>query len=45
MHSYGGGSEGVGWGEEEGAPVLTVVVGRVGGAGEDVVPSGGSMLA
>lgn len=38
MHSYGRGLEGVGWRECEGAPVLTVVVGSVGGPGEDVVP-------
>lgn len=38
MHADGGWSEGVGWGEEEGPPVLAVVVGGVGRAGEDVVP-------
>lgn len=38
VHTYGGGREGVGGGEEERAPVLAVVVGGRGRAGQDVVP-------
>ena len=38
MHTDRGWSKGVGGREEERAPVLTVHVGGVGGAGEDVVP-------
>ncbi len=39
MHSDGGGCEGVvGW-EDQGAPVLAVMVGCIWGTGEDVVPS------
>ena len=38
MHADGGRGEGVGGREEERAPVLAVVVGSVGGAGQDVVP-------
>ena len=39
MHTDAGRGEGVGGGEEEGAPVLTGMVGGVRRAGEDVVPS------
>ena len=38
MHANGGWSEWIGGWEEEGAPVLAVGVGCIGGAREDVVP-------
>ena len=38
VHADRGRGERVSGGEEEGAPVLAVVVGRVGGAGDNVVP-------
>lgn len=38
MHADGGRGEGVVGGEEEGSPVLAVVVGGFGRAGQDVVP-------
>ena len=38
MHADGRRGEGVGGREEECAPVLAVVVGGVGGPGQDVVP-------
>lgn len=39
VHADGGGREGIGGREDESAPILAVMVGRVGGASEDVVPS------
>jgi len=41
VHADGGGCEGVVGGEDEGSPVLAVVVGCIWGAGEDIMPSGG----
>ncbi len=38
MHTDGGRGEGVSGREEERTPVLAVVVGSVGGPGQDVVP-------
>ena len=38
VHADGGRGEGVSGREEERAPVLAVVVGSVGGTGQDVVP-------
>lgn len=38
MHADGGGCEGVVGGEDEGSPVLAVVVGCIWGAGEDIMP-------
>ena len=39
MHFYGGWRKGVVWWEHEGPPILAIVVGGFGGAGEDIVPS------
>jgi len=38
VHADGGGCEGVVGGEDEGSPVLAVVVGCIWGAGEDIMP-------
>jgi hypothetical protein len=39
MHSDCGGCEGVVGRENQGAPILTIVIGCVWGAGEDIMPS------
>lgn len=39
MHSDCGGCEGVVWRENQGAPILTIVVGCVWRAGKDIMPS------
>lgn len=38
MHADCGRGKGVGWGKEEGSPILAASVGSAGGAGEDVMP-------
>lgn len=38
MHSDCGGCEGVVWRENQGAPILTIVVGCVWRAGKDIMP-------
>ena len=44
VHSDGGRCEGVVWGEDERAPVLTIVVGCVWWTGEDIMPSVGRLV-